>query len=196
MRDGVPERQTPPSSVIALNAAYPRAGGGTADAPELPELEWTNPATGEIRKVPAGIDPGWDHNPGRHRTLGIHRRDAERSEAILAGRALETVPAPARLRDGAEASAGLVYLPSPVADKQWRRHGPGQKRPNPKRTVPARWWADIQAIIDSIVPVRQPNGRWRYDDVARGRRLIVDRDAQGRLVIVSYQPRGFGDPPA
>ena len=209
------------------------------EAPELPEREWANPATGEVRKVPAGVDPGWDYNPGRHRTLGIHRRDAERSEAILAGRTLakapepqreqlvrtrigqslatpgfrrflnkprakaparrearpefvEVVPvavAPARLRTAAEASARLIYLPEQVADRQWRRHGPGQKRPTAQRTVPGAWWADIQDILDSVVPVRQRNGRWRYDDVARGRRLIVDRDAAGRLVVISYHPR-------
>ena len=56
----------------------------------------TNPATSEIRKVTQGVDPGWDYNPGWHRTLGIHRRDAERPEAILTGRALATTPAPVR----------------------------------------------------------------------------------------------------
>ena len=193
------------------------------------------------RWVSAGVDPGWDYNPGRHRTLGVHRRDAERSEAILDGRALSLVPAPEReqlvrerigkslaapgfrrfvnkprasapplrearpefveavpvavapqrLREAVAASRRLLYLPDNVADKQWRRHGPGQKRPAPKRTVPVAWWADIQAILDTIVPVRQANGRWCYDDVARGRRLIVDRDAAGRLVVISYHPRSL-----
>lgn len=36
--------------------------------------EWRNGRTGEVRRVPEGIDPGWDHNPGimagRERTLG------------------------------------------------------------------------------------------------------------------------------
>ena len=212
------------------------------DAPELEYRDWVNPATREVRRVPAGIDPGWDHNVGKHRTLGIHRRDAERSEAVLAGRALSAVPAPAReqlvrgriqhslgapgfrrflnrprakappkwearaefvesvpvavapasLRTSAEVSRGLLYLPANIADKQWRRHGPGQKRPTAQRTVPGAWWADVQDIVDSVVPVRQRNGRWRYDDVARGRRLIVERDAAGRLVVISYSPRRVG----
>ena len=210
-----------------------------ADAPEPREVSWVNPATGEERTVTAGIDPGWDHNPGRHRTLGIHRREAERAEAVLSGRALETeteaarerlvrarigqslerpgfrryvnrprpdaaprrearpefvevVPvavAPEPLRRAADVSARLLYLTEPVADKQWRRHGPGQHRPTPGRTVPLAWWVDIQDIIDTIVPVRQSNGRWRYDDTARGRRLIVDRHAPRRLVVISYHPR-------
>ena len=71
-------------------------GKYSAEAPELPERDGVNLATGEVRKVTEGVDPGWDYNPGRHRTLGINRRDAERSEAILAGRALATTPAPVR----------------------------------------------------------------------------------------------------
>ena len=213
----------------------------SAEAPDLVEIEWVNPATGEVRRVIAGIDPGWDYNPGRHRTLGIHRRDAERSEAILAGRALKSVPAPAReelvreriqqslaapgfrrfvdrprargrpprrearaefvevvgvgvaspaLREAARVSARLVYLPINVADKQWRHHGPGGRR-GPKQRAPVAWWADIQAILDTVVPTRQPNGRWIYDDVDRGRRLVVDRDSAGRLIVISYHPRIF-----
>lgn len=209
------------------------------EAPAPAMREWVNPATGEVREVREGIDPGWDYNPGRHRTLGIRRRDAERSEALLAGRALGEVAAPVRaelvrtrierhvagpdfrwflgrprppapprrearpefvdatpvavapdaLRAAAEATRGLLYLDAAVADKQWRRHGPGQARPRAVRTVPVAWWADIQDILDTVTPVRQKNGRWRYDDVDRGRRLIVDRDAAGRLVVVSYHPR-------
>lgn len=28
------------------------------------QVDWRNPATGTVEKVPAGIDPGFDHNPG------------------------------------------------------------------------------------------------------------------------------------
>ena len=210
-----------------------------SEAPELPEREWVNPATGEVRRVTAGVDPGWDYNPGRHRTLGIHRRDAERSEAILAGRALAKVSglereqlvrrriqrslaapgfrwfiarprakrppprldardeyieavgvgvAPTGLREAAEVSAGLLYLPLNIADKQWRQHGPDGRR-GPKGRVPVGWYADIQNILDTVKPARQEDGRWRYDDVARGRRLVVDRDGAGRLIVISYHPR-------
>lgn len=33
-------------------------------APEIEYYDWTNPKTNEIIKVPEGIDPGWDYNPG------------------------------------------------------------------------------------------------------------------------------------
>ena len=227
-----------------------------------PTVRWVNPARkDDVRYHPPGFDPGWDYNPGRHRTLGIHRHEAERHEAALAGHSLPGISAPVReevvrtrirrslaapgfrwfigrprprlpprreardhfieaapvavvgqptrdalaaaidaadIGDEARGAArtllgtvdgGVLYLTEPVADKQWRRHGPGQARPRAVRTVPVSWWADIQSILDTVTPVLQANGRWRYDDVGRGRRLIVDIDPAGRLVVVSYQPR-------
>lgn len=34
-------------------------------APDDGTFEWVNPATGEVRDIPRGIDPGWDYNPGK-----------------------------------------------------------------------------------------------------------------------------------
>ena len=39
--------------------------GGPHRAPAIRTREWTNRRTGEIERVPEGIDPGWDTNPGR-----------------------------------------------------------------------------------------------------------------------------------
>ena len=33
-------------------------------APNLGTREWINKRTGEVHRVPVGIDPGWDYNPG------------------------------------------------------------------------------------------------------------------------------------
>ena len=33
-------------------------------APARQNYEWTDPATGEVHRVPVGIDPGWDYNVG------------------------------------------------------------------------------------------------------------------------------------
>jgi hypothetical protein len=46
--------------------AMPREGAGLTRPPLNPR-PWTNGTTGESRLVPAGIDPGWDNNPGRAR---------------------------------------------------------------------------------------------------------------------------------
>ena len=35
------------------------------EAPKAKEYEWVDKATGEIHKIPEGIDPGWDYNPGK-----------------------------------------------------------------------------------------------------------------------------------
>lgn len=35
------------------------------EAPKIETRKWTNKATGEVRFIPEGIDPGWDHNPGK-----------------------------------------------------------------------------------------------------------------------------------
>ena len=39
--------------------------GGVTKRPPLRRREWVNKRTGEVEKVPEGIDPGWDTNPGK-----------------------------------------------------------------------------------------------------------------------------------
>ncbi|MBN1104748.1 MAG: hypothetical protein JXL84_15120 [Deltaproteobacteria bacterium] len=34
------------------------------EAPKIERYEWTDKTTGEVRRIPKGIDPGWDYNPG------------------------------------------------------------------------------------------------------------------------------------
>ena len=35
------------------------------NAPAIQRYEWVDKATGEIHKIPKGIDPGWDYNVGK-----------------------------------------------------------------------------------------------------------------------------------
>lgn len=35
--------------------------------PVVKRVEWINKRTGEVEQIPAGIDPGWDVNPGKNR---------------------------------------------------------------------------------------------------------------------------------
>ena len=85
----------------------------------------------------------------------------------------------------ADAAPRLVVLGERVAHKHWRRHGPGARRPD---AVPVAWWRDVQDIVDRVEPVLQPDGRWRYDDRARGRRLVL-RDVGDAMTVVTYHPR-------
>lgn len=52
--------------VVALsNRDLTRLGKTVGTAPDDGTFEWINPATGEVREIPRGIDPGWDYNPGK-----------------------------------------------------------------------------------------------------------------------------------
>lgn len=44
--------------------------------------EWENPRTGETRKVPVGIDPGWDYHVGRNRDRNQRRLVEEKAKAL------------------------------------------------------------------------------------------------------------------
>lgn len=61
--------------------AEPRDGANT-ERPPLNPRPWRNGTTGEGRLVPAGIDPGWDHNPGMAREQMVGRRLVERVDAM------------------------------------------------------------------------------------------------------------------
>lgn len=70
--------------------------------PPVNLVEWTNPATGDTQLIPAGIDPGFDYNPG---TTG-------RSEAFdqVVEKKLARLPAP--VAEAARSSRLRVGLPS------------------------------------------------------------------------------------
>ena len=40
---------------------------GPDEAPPSPTREWTNPRSGEVLRVPVGVDPGWGYAPGASR---------------------------------------------------------------------------------------------------------------------------------
>ncbi|EFO30943.1 phage Mu protein F like protein [Roseibium sp. TrichSKD4] len=45
--------------------------GGVSDELEIDYREVTNSRTGEVEKVPVGIDPGWNSNPGKARARNL-----------------------------------------------------------------------------------------------------------------------------
>lgn len=73
--------------VLQVDEADARAAGWRpgAKAPPLDEFEWFNARTGDVIKVPKGIDPGWATNPGLTRQRV--------SEEYLAGRLVDLDPA-------------------------------------------------------------------------------------------------------
>lgn len=88
------QTHTPPNgwncrcSVIQLSARDLRRLGkdGPDSAPPSNDRDWINPRTGEILRVPAGVDPGWGYAPGastRAQLLGVARDKAEAAPADL-----------------------------------------------------------------------------------------------------------------
>jgi uncharacterized protein with gpF-like domain len=51
--------------VIQLTKSRADNLGGVTKRPALDLVDWTDKKTGKIHKIPNGIDPGWDYNPGK-----------------------------------------------------------------------------------------------------------------------------------
>lgn len=66
--------------------ALERAGWTPGEAPPVRTRRWTNKRTGEVRDVPEGIDPGFDHNPGMASRVAAARQ-------VLAGKIAAAQPA-------------------------------------------------------------------------------------------------------
>lgn len=43
------------------------------EAPPIEYYDWVDKKTGEVHRVPKGIDPGWDYNPGQTAQAGLNR---------------------------------------------------------------------------------------------------------------------------
>ncbi|MDX2110615.1 MAG: phage minor head protein [Verrucomicrobiota bacterium] len=63
-------------------------------APKVPLIDWLNSRTGQIEKVPQGIDPGWDTNPGKSRQSQATTLLATKEAATKAKLAAPLPPAP------------------------------------------------------------------------------------------------------
>ena len=213
------------------------------DEPPVQTRTWVNPRDPEDRReVAEGVDPGWDYNPGAHRTLGVHRALLDSAEATVSSPArVPGVARPVRERivreriqgylagpgfrwvmerpraqsaprwdrasrgdprrppveedavpvavlsprqmDDLGVTQAVVRLEAGVADKQWRRHGPGARAAD--RRIPLQWYADVQEMMDGLTPRRNAAGRWEYIDRADGRVLVVDVAPGGYPVVVS-----------
>lgn len=85
---------------------------GPDTAPDNGTYEWTNKATGEVHRIPNGIDPGWDYNVGKAAYGQRIAQDAMDAWAAQGARAWE------RLTPGDWISAGrpaVIPVDAPVA---------------------------------------------------------------------------------
>lgn len=191
-----------------LLAAPPKPGGVaySETAPEDgPSRIFTNRRSGEVSEVPAGIDPGWQTNPGlsRARTLvtRLNERLAEAGEddaraaiaeiwktplpRIVAGlpeteRVQLPVAVAPKLAEALDAEAALVTV---SRDTLAVKLSPGRARPTAIGT-----FALVQELIDAgaVVDRGQNNRRsvvTEHDD--RWWNTVVARSATGFLRVVS-----------
>lgn len=123
-----------------------RRGLVVTDAPKVATRDWKNPRTGEVTKIPKGIDPGWETNPGvqRHENLAkllagrLELMDAKFAKAavrdmvddeafarLVSGRLPMTMPVAWISSDMAAKIGAKVHrvdLSNETMDKQRREH--------------------------------------------------------------------------
>lgn len=51
-------------------------------SPRVEYRDWVNKTTGKTERVPVGIDPGWDTNPGKVRWGGAVKALVQKSEKV------------------------------------------------------------------------------------------------------------------
>ena len=150
-------------------------------------------AAARVRRVRARLQqyvtgPGFRWFVERPRATRAPTWDTSRLEDVEAV-PLAVLPAATAARLGT--TSRLLRLTEPVADKQWRRHGPGRHRLDRGREVPVAWYADLQTILNGVdVPTPGQGGRWVFE--RRGRRVVVGVDPAGRPVVISYHGRDAG----
>ncbi len=87
--------------------------------------DWTNPRTGKVERIPLGIDPGFDHNPGAKRLEELRRLAGEKIEALPAeireaGReGLRAAQRTADLQFNASTAAGAWHVKSWRGAQEW-----------------------------------------------------------------------------
>lgn len=185
-------------------------GGYSTDAPPIEERLWTNKRTGEITKVPVGIDPGWETNPGLSRAKTLVENVAARIEAAGEAAARERVreilhsPAP-RILLNIDTQLNLPVAISPDLQKTlsansaviWAGNGTIKAKTDGKPDVPVdvNDFIDAQKYLDEGVVVDEGKGAQRSVFIEVGQRLlriIVQVSKNGRMRISSIHPFSRG----
>ena len=186
-----------------------KAGKARTEAPTLRMREWTNPATGEVHRVPVGIDPGWDTNPGFERAKGVSQAGLDRLDSVLddmgddaGGRWGRRYTAELmsgapfkrfvrRPRKGEAMPIGVLPArPEGVQSRLLTLQGPAARKQHGARRIAPAGWPLAQRIMDAAPEPVRSSGRWRWDATIDGvnYRLVTETQG-GRLTVVSMQEK-------
>lgn len=189
--------------------------GAVTTAPETALRDWKNPATGKVRRVAVGIDPGWDYHVGAHRTLGANAALLRRAERAVDARGVEAAaglverhvagpgfqwfverPRPKGLRW--EARPGLIEATpagvlSPAAASRMGAVGPVVRltekamHEQARRKLPAELYARLPEVLRSAPRRRRSKAgpRWEF-----GRAVLVDGRRRDVRAVVEVDADG------
>ncbi|USH01093.1 hypothetical protein K6Q96_09075 [Grimontia kaedaensis] len=123
---------------------------GISDSPELRHTTWTHKRTGEVMEVPEGVDPGWDHNPGKARASERQRRDKEKDKAF-------------------EQTVGTADKPAPL---------PRQVVPSALSTLKNIDGEDINRILEAIPGATERIDKLRTFTHTKGMKTLIIKQAE------------------
>lgn len=176
--------------------------------PDIEVRPWRNRRTGRVHQVPAGIDPGWDHNvgktSGRVRLREVLLEKAEGwPDAALESRAGDFGSrAFADFIRHARANQKTYWPVAAVTADRARKMGldDGQARivdlsPDTVEGHRERFqgfspedWARVQVILKDGIWIERPDNRWMVlmRDDGRPWRIVVKRAAGGEVFLTTY----------
>jgi SPP1 gp7 family putative phage head morphogenesis protein len=187
-----------PGAALDTNAPLQREAMRKA-APPVDLVDWQNPATGQTLQIPAGIDPGFDYNPG---TTGRSQAFDEMVQAKLAR--LPAVVARAAQADRLRAGPmqpftgqrpGLMALPDvPVVPLAGSALGQGLSRAD----LVAAAGVEL-ARLPGLVNVANTDTGWLFANTGSGgdagAELQAALQAVARHAVVAEQLPGTGAAP-
>ena len=176
--------------------------GAVTTAPPTQTREWAHPVTGEITRVPVGIDPGWDTHVGRARLAGLSRASVDRVDRVLmalpearadrwgrryVARLLTQPDVAARLARAAPGGdrlpVGIVAAPAAARLDLTSRVLAVDAAALRRADLPPPAWAVAQRMLDAATPVRD-GPTWRWTATLTGVRWrLTAQVAAGRATV-------------
>lgn len=178
--------------------------GYSTDAPAIEERVFTNHRTGEITRIPVGVDPGWHTNPGlsRAKTLvdNVSARLEAAGEDAARARVAEIVNSPApkillslpgprfdmpvavsgALRESWKASSSIVAVANDVMQRKIEKHA----------AVDVDSFSLVQRVVDEGAEIDERRGEHRRTLVARldGKwwKLVLAKTQRGYMRIATF----------